>query len=437
LPCFTVFDHSLKGLLPNALENQSLPGVFISYRRDDTQGYAGSLARELGEAVGPELIFLDTEDIVGGTDFPSVLRKAVESSHVLLALIGQRWLTARNARGERRLDDQKDFVRQEISLALQQGVRVIPVLVEGAKIPAEEDLPADLMSLATCNAIELSNSRWDEDIARLTDHIHEAIYADGVKNAALSRIAPQFEAIPPISKNVRRFIAFSMAIGLIFAIIAIFLMVLDRSFAETAVPANAEVVGFHESRSSEGSLTYYPILHFITEDGRSRQVRASVGTVPPAYEIGEHVEILYDPAKLETVVINTQLGRLGIALVFFGFGLLWLLIGGVPQLIRIIRKRSFRFLLDRGRPVTTTFYETEINGSVTVQGRNPYVVVTQWRNPVSQQLVRFRSHQVWEDPTEKAKSRLITVVVDPNNFGRYVMDLSFLHDRASSKAQRL
>ena len=414
-----------------------MPGVFISYRRDDTQGHAGSLARALGQSIGPELVFLDTEDIFGGTDFPSVLRKAVESAHVLLAVIGQRWLTASNAGGERRLDDPKDFVRQEISLALQQGIRVIPVLVEGAKMPAEEDLPEDLISLATCNALELSNSRWDEDIARLTDHINEAIYADGLKNAAISRIAPRFEAIPPISKNVWRFIAFSLVIGLIFAVISIFLMVLDRSFAETAVSANAEVVGFHESRSSDGGLTYYPILDFVTADGQNLQVRASVGTVPPAYEVGERVEILYDPAKPETFVINTQPGRLGLALVFFGFGMLWLLIGGIPLLIRVMRKRRFRFLLNHGRPITTTFYETEINGSVTVQGRNPYVVVTQWRNPVSQELVRFRSHQVWEDPTQKAKNRLITVVVDPNNFGRYVMDLSFLHDRASSKAQRL
>ena len=414
-----------------------MPGVFISYRRDDTQGHAGSLARALGETVGSELVFLDTEDIVGGTDFPSVLRKAVESAHVLLAVIGKRWSTASNAGGERRLDDKKDFVRQEISLALQQGIRVIPVLVEGARMPAEEDLPEDLMSLATCNALELSNSHWDEDIARLTDHIHEAIYAEGLKKSALSRIAPRFEAIPPISKNVRRFIAFSLPIGLIFTVIAIFLMVRDRSFAETAIPANAEVVGFHESRSSDGGLTYYPILDFVTADGQSWQVRASVGAVPPAYKVGEHVEILYDPAKPETVVINTQLGRLGIALVFFGFGMLWLLIGSVPLLIRVIRKRRFRFLLDNGRPITTTFHETEINGSVTVQGRNPYVVVTQWRNPVSQELVHFRSHQVWEDPTEKAKKRLITVVVDPNNFGRYVMDLSFLRDRANSRAQRL
>lgn len=414
-----------------------MPGVFISYRRDDTQGYAGSLARALGETLGPELVFLDTADIVGGAAFPSVLRNAVESAHVLLAVIGKRWLTASKASGERRLDDPKDFVRQEISLAFQKGVRVIPVLVEGARMPAEEDLPEDLVALATCNALELSNSRWDEDIARLTDHIHEAIYADGVKNAALSRIAPHFEAIPPISKNVRRLITFSLAVGLVFATIAILLITFASSFAENAMPVDAEVVGFHESRSSDGGLTYYPIFHFTTPKGQGRQLRGSSGSVPPAYEIGERVAILYDPDKPEKVVINTLMGRLGLALIFLGFGALWLLIGAIPLLIRYVRKRNFRFLVKHGRPITTTFYETEINGSVTVQGRNPYVVVTQWRNPVSQELVRFRSHQVWENPTEKARNRLITVVVDPNNFRRYVMDLSFLHERAVSKAQDL
>ena len=89
-----------------------MPGVFISYRRDDTKGFAGALLRDLNKRIGSDLVFMDTEDIQGGTEFPSVLVEAVTSSDVVLALIGPRWLEARNAAGRLRLEDPEDFVRQ-------------------------------------------------------------------------------------------------------------------------------------------------------------------------------------------------------------------------------------------------------------------------------------------------------------------------------------
>ena len=82
-----------------------MAGVFISYRRDDSKGFAGALMRDLDRRLGAEQVFMDIEDIQGGTDFPAVLRRAVQSSDVLLALIGSRWLEARDAQGNRRLDD--------------------------------------------------------------------------------------------------------------------------------------------------------------------------------------------------------------------------------------------------------------------------------------------------------------------------------------------
>ena len=105
---------------------ESMPGVFISYRRDDTKGYAGALLRELNSRIGSDQVFMDIEDIEGGTDFPAVLRESVQSCDVLLALIGPHWLDARNAAGNRRLDDPRDFVRQEIALALNTNTTYLP-----------------------------------------------------------------------------------------------------------------------------------------------------------------------------------------------------------------------------------------------------------------------------------------------------------------------
>lgn len=414
-----------------------MPGVFISYRREDTQGYAGSLARSLDETVGPELVFLDTADIVGGTDFPTVLHDAVVSSHVLLALIGPRWLTVTGRDGKPRLHDPSDFVRQEIALALQEGIRVIPVLVEGAQMPTREDLPEDLHALATSNALELSNSHWDEDIARLTEHIHEAIYAGGVRNAALSRISPRFTAIPPMTRDVRRFVAFALAFGVLFTLIALVLLAAQRTFMAKAIPATAEVTGFYESRSDEGGVSYYPEFRFVTGDGRTWQARAAIGANPPAYRIGEQIPIRYDPAEPMSASIDTPGARYLLTWIFFGIGILWLLIGVAPVLARWFRKRRYRFLLEHGSPILTTFAGVEVEWRITVQGRQPYVIVTEWRNPVSQELVEFRSHPVWQDPTDKAKHRAITVLVDPNNFRHYVMDLSFLAEQPAGPIERL
>jgi hypothetical protein len=86
---------------------------------------------------------------------------------VLLALIGQRWLTSTDGDGRRRLDDPGDFVRLEIEAALNRNVRIIPILVEDAQMPSADDLPPSLGMLARRQALELSPNRFEFDIGRL------------------------------------------------------------------------------------------------------------------------------------------------------------------------------------------------------------------------------------------------------------------------------
>ena len=84
------------------------------------------------------------DTIEPGVDFAEEIFRAVAACKVLLAIIGPTWLTAADERGRRRLDDPDDIVRLEIEAALARGVRVIPILVEGAVMPAREDLPESL-----------------------------------------------------------------------------------------------------------------------------------------------------------------------------------------------------------------------------------------------------------------------------------------------------
>jgi TIR domain len=109
--------------------------IFISYRRQETRHLAGRLYDRLADRFGEDRIFMDVDSIEPGVDFSDAIQQAIGSSDVLLALIGPDWLTATDQDGRRRLDDPDDIVRLEVEAALECGVRVIPVLAEGATMP--------------------------------------------------------------------------------------------------------------------------------------------------------------------------------------------------------------------------------------------------------------------------------------------------------------
>jgi TIR domain len=163
--------------------------VFISYRREDTAYPAGWLFDRLVDRLGHEQVFKDVDSIELGDDFVQVLTDAVASTDVLLALIGDTWLTATDEHGRRRLDDPDDFVRLEIEAALTRGVRVIPILVEGTAMPRAEDLPASLAPLARRQALELSPSRFTFETSRLFQAIDNTL-AD-VRAAQPAAAAPK------------------------------------------------------------------------------------------------------------------------------------------------------------------------------------------------------------------------------------------------------
>src|SRR5262249_32309376 len=120
-------------------------------------------------------VFMDVTDIRPGDDFVTTLDSALSSSRVVLAVIGPDWLTCASADGRRRLDDPGDHLRLEIAHALRAGVRVIPVLVRGTRMPTEPDLPADSKARARRQAQEVSASRWSYDPDQLVRTIDAAL----------------------------------------------------------------------------------------------------------------------------------------------------------------------------------------------------------------------------------------------------------------------
>lgn len=158
--------------------------IFISYRRDDSAGYAGRLFDFLSARFGSKNVFMDIDTIEPGDDFRKVVRNAVGACDVVLVMIGKHWLNITDAKGLRRLDDTGDWVRVEIATALASpNVRVIPVLVRGASMPGDHELPEDLKELSWRNALELSDSRFQHDASKLVGVIERTTERPGVARA--------------------------------------------------------------------------------------------------------------------------------------------------------------------------------------------------------------------------------------------------------------
>lgn len=148
-----------------------VPKIFVSYRREDSPGYAGRLYDRLRGEFGSESLFIDVDTLQPGDDFVDTIQQMLNECDVVLAIIGPRWLTVLDDNQRPRLEDELDFVRLEIQTALERKIRVIPVLVERAGMPKREDLPAPLQSLLRRQAIELSDTRWAYDVSRLVENL--------------------------------------------------------------------------------------------------------------------------------------------------------------------------------------------------------------------------------------------------------------------------
>jgi hypothetical protein len=141
--------------------------VFISYRRDDSAGHAGRVHDRLQREFGRDLFYMDVEAIPLGVNFVKALGEELAKCDALLALIGPGWLHARDDAGKRRLDNPDDFVRREIGTALKRGIPVIPILLEGTRVPKADQLPDDLKELALRNGLDVRHASFPQDMERL------------------------------------------------------------------------------------------------------------------------------------------------------------------------------------------------------------------------------------------------------------------------------
>jgi hypothetical protein len=173
-----------------------MPKIFFCYRRDDSTHQAGRIFDQLGLRFGKAELFKDVDSMPLGRDFRRVLSERVAQCDVLLALIGDTWLTAANSQGKRRIDDPGDIVRIEIESALRRRIPVVPVLVGNAPIPRDSELPTGLRELPFLQGIPV---RPDPDFHNDVDRLIAGII--DIVGPGLPPAGPAPAGAPPVSSS--------------------------------------------------------------------------------------------------------------------------------------------------------------------------------------------------------------------------------------------
>lgn len=223
-----------------------------------------------------------------------------------------------------------------------------------------------------------------------------------------------------IIKYVFTLIGAAMLIG------AVYWFQHTRAFVASAVTAEGTVVDLQPSRSSD-SVTYKPVVRYKTATGEQIEFVSSTGSNPPGYRKGEKVEVLYLPSEPGNASINTFFSLWLGHLIVGGVGGVFFMVGGGIMVATARKARQDEFLRTQGVPIETSFQSVELNTSLSVNGRNPFRVMTQWQNPSTSQIHVFESDNLWFDPTPYIQDKKkITVLIERDNPKKYLVDLSFL-----------
>lgn len=143
--------------------------LFLSYRRADSQATAVRMAQFLEQVPAVKELFLDVADIDPGEDFEQRIRGTLAAASHVFVLIGNAWLGP--SAGRPRIFDDADLVRLELQLALRSGLRVVPVLIDDARMPSAQQLPAELRALTTLNAFALRSTHFERDMDELLESL--------------------------------------------------------------------------------------------------------------------------------------------------------------------------------------------------------------------------------------------------------------------------
>ncbi len=214
-------------------------------------------------------------------------------------------------------------------------------------------------------------------------------------------------------------------IGFLMICGAILMTLNTYKFLDEAALGTGEVTGLVESHS-DNSVTYSPVVEFQTLEGNTLVFESSFSSSPPAYDIGEKVEVYYLPSLPDSAKLNGFFSLWGGGLILGIIGSVFFTIGAGIILYGILQNRKALYLKEHGIPVQSAYKGVEINTRLEVNGRNPYIIVSEWLNKETGKLHIFKSKNLWFDPSDHITSSDITVYINKNKPGKYHLDTSFL-----------
>lgn len=226
-----------------------------------------------------------------------------------------------------------------------------------------------------------------------------------------------------------------VVVGLVMVGVCLYLYNDSRVFMETAVSTQGEVVAFDRrfdssARNRDRADSYYPVIAFVARNSTKVRFTANVGSNPPAYAVGEQVEVLYD-------AINPHNARLGgffalwFGTIMMGFmGVLFSAIGLFTVVKGIRRAIDRDWLLANGQLIQADFLRVEYDDASDSGGNGGWYILAQWQNPRTRKVHVMRSENLGYDPTSFMPGTTVPVRINPLNPEKYWVDTTFLPEKA-------
>jgi len=232
-------------------------------------------------------------------------------------------------------------------------------------------------------------------------------------------------------KKFRGFVYVFLGVGILLLVLASLLWNRTRGFVARAASTRGTVTELIEVRDNDGgSSTFKPVVRFASPTGEEITFTSSYSSRPPAYDVGETVDVLFVPGDARI----KGFGSLWLGpLILGGLGTVFGAIGLSILLVSRANARKADYLMAYGNAVQTDVQGVAYNTSLTVNGRHPWRITSQWLDPVSNKMRVFDSANLWFDPTKFVTSKQITVLLDPKDSKRYHMDVSFLPEMEEGK----
>jgi hypothetical protein len=213
-------------------------------------------------------------------------------------------------------------------------------------------------------------------------------------------------------------------LGGLFVAAALAVAVISAGFFADAAHATGRVVALRQSNDGGAA----PVVAYTAADGRERIYQSSTYSTP-SYQVGDIVDIAYDPAEPDSAAIDSWTSRWLMPTIFGGVGSVHFSLGMFGLLTILRRKNEVEHLLRHGQRVDGDVLHVEQDTRVTVNRRHPYILRVQASLPGEPAPRIFTSRRFWYDPTPHLPRRTLPVFYDPRDPARHVVDTGPLPPR--------